>query len=64
VPAVSGCGPNGDGSLDAVVNGVVGLPLPAGNNNLVLEDAGSALVLPGPGMTGADLAAAWHSAFD
>jgi len=64
VPAVSGCGPNGDGSLDAVVNGVVGLPSPAGNNNLVLEDAGSALVIPATGMTGADLAAAWHSAFD
>jgi NAD(P)-dependent dehydrogenase (short-subunit alcohol dehydrogenase family) len=32
---VQGCGPNGDGSLDAVVNAVVGLPSPAGANHLV-----------------------------
>ena len=64
VPGVTGCGPNGDGSLDAVVNAVVGLPSPAGANNLVLEDAGSALALPATGMSGAEFAAAWHSAFD
>ena len=46
VPAVSGCGPNGDGSFDTTVNAVVGLPSPSGTNNLVLDDAGSALMLP------------------
>jgi hypothetical protein len=64
VPAVSGCGPNGDGSFDAVVNGVVGLPSPSGNNNLVLDDAGSALALPNNGQNGQEVADAWHSAFD
>jgi NHL repeat len=64
VPEASGCGPNGDGSLNAVVNSVVGLPSPAGNNTLVLEDASSALALPNNGQTGAEFAAAWHSAFD
>ena len=43
VPGAQGCGPNGDGSLDAVVNAVVGLPSPAGSNHLVLDDAASAL---------------------
>jgi len=64
VPAVSGCGPNGDGSLDSVVNTVVGLPSPSGNNTLVLEEASSALALPNNNQTGAEVAAAWHSAFD
>jgi hypothetical protein len=64
VPAVSGCGPNGDGSLDSVVNTVVGLPSPSGNNNLVLEDASSALALPNNGQNGQEFADAWHSAFD
>ncbi len=64
VPAASGCGPNGDGSLDAVVNAVVGLPSPSGANNLVLEDAGSALAIPATGETGVQFSADWHSAFD
>jgi hypothetical protein len=64
VPAVSGCGPNGDGSLDSVVNAVVGLPSPSGANNLVLDDASSALALPNNGQNGVEFAAAWHSAFD
>jgi hypothetical protein len=64
VPAVSGCGPNGDGSLDSVVNTVVGLPSASGNNNLVLEDASSSLALPNTNQSGAEVSAAWHSAFD
>ena len=39
VPAAQGCGTND--SLDAVVNSFVGLPSPAGNNNLVRYDAGA-----------------------
>lgn len=53
-----------DGSLDAVVNAVVGLPSPAGANDLVLEDAGSAFVLPPEGTSGAEFSAFWHTAFD
>ena len=64
VPAATGCGPNGDGSLDAAVNTLVGLPSPSGSNNLVLEDASSALALPATGTTGVQFAAYWHSAFD
>jgi hypothetical protein len=64
VPGATGCGPNGDGSLDAAVNAIVGLPSPAGANTLVLEDASSALALPATGTTGAQFAAFWHSAFD
>src|SRR5262249_54732878 len=45
VPGATGCGPGG--GLDAVVNAVVGLPSPSGNNHLVLQDATSALALPG-----------------
>jgi hypothetical protein len=37
VPGATGCGPNGDGSLDSVVNTVVGLPAPSGTNHLVLN---------------------------
>jgi hypothetical protein len=59
VPAVSGCG-----AFDATINSVVGLPSPSGNNNLVLEDASSSLALPNNGQSGAEMAAAWHSAFD
>ena len=64
VPAVSGCGPNGDGTFDGTVNAVVGLPSPAGANVLVLEDASSALMLPNNNQTGVEVSAAWHSAFD
>jgi hypothetical protein len=61
VPGASGCGPNGDGSLDAVVNAVVGLPSPSGTNNLVLDDASSAVVLSN--LTGRQFADGWHIAF-
>ena len=71
VPAVSGCGPNGDGSLDALVNAVVGLPSPSGANNLVLNDASSALAFPTSGLsgegiivTGQEFSDFWHLAFD
>ena len=64
VPAVSGCGPNGDGTFDSTVNAVVGLPSASGNNKLVLDDAGSALMLPNNNQTGVEVSAAWHSAFD
>jgi DNA-binding beta-propeller fold protein YncE len=63
VPGASGCGPNGDGSLDAVVNAVVGLPSPSGNNHLVLEDAASGLAFPAATMTGQQFAADWHVGF-
>jgi hypothetical protein len=36
VPGASGCGPNGDGTLDTVVNAVVGLPSPSGANHRAL----------------------------
>jgi NHL repeat len=65
VPGAHGCGPNG--SLDPVVNTVVGLPSPSGNNHLVLDDAASALALPGfalgNALTGEEFAAAWHVGF-
>ena len=63
VPGASGCGPNGDGSLDSLVNAVVGLPSPSGNNHLVLDDASSALVSPINGENGQAFANAWHGAF-
>ena len=69
VPGAHGCGPNGDGSLDAVVNAVVGLPSPAGSNHLVLDDAASSLAFPG-GLfsgggieTGQQFADDWHVGF-
>jgi DNA-binding beta-propeller fold protein YncE len=62
VPGANGCGPNG--SLDAVVNAVVGLPSPAGNNHLVLDDASSGLVIPFvTTLTGQQLSDDWHVAF-
>jgi hypothetical protein len=71
VPGASGCGPNGDATLDAVVNAVVGLPSPSGANHLVLDDASSALAFPTSGLsgsgtivTGQQFSDAWHSAFD
>jgi sugar lactone lactonase YvrE len=62
VPGATGCGPNG--SLDAVVNAVVGLPSPAGANHLVLDDASSALAAPNIVMNGQQFSDAWHTAFD
>jgi hypothetical protein len=64
VPGASGCGPNGDGTLDPVVNAVVGLPSPSGNNHLVLDDASSGLVIPIiTTWTGQQLSDYWHVAF-
>jgi hypothetical protein len=66
VPGATGCGPNGDGSLDAAVNAIVGLPSPAGNNHLVLQDAASGLAFPGNFFTkrnGPQFAADWHTGF-
>jgi hypothetical protein len=68
VPGASGCGPNGDGSLDPVVNAVVGLPSPSGNNQLVLDDASSALAfsfnaLTGQIENGQQFANDWHTGF-
>jgi hypothetical protein len=68
VPGASGCGPNGDGSLDPVVNAVVGLPSPSGNNHLVLDDASSAPAFSFNGLTGQtengqQFAAGWHTGF-
>jgi len=70
VPGATGCGPNGDGSLDAAVNAVVGLPSPSGANHLVRSDASSSLALPasalsgtGTIVTGQQFANDWHVAF-
>jgi sugar lactone lactonase YvrE len=64
VPGANGCGPNGDGTLNGVVNSVVGLPSPSGANHLVLEDASSALGLPNATLTGQQFSDFWHVAFD
>src|SRR5262249_1297435 len=66
VPAATGCGPNGDGSLDAVVNAVVGVPSPSGHNHLVLGDGWSWIGtagLFGGGVPGQQLSDYWHTAF-
>jgi DNA-binding beta-propeller fold protein YncE len=69
VPGANGCGPNGDGSLDAAVNAIVGLPSPGGNNHLVLEDAASGLAFPAALFTGQgtrngqQFAGDWHVGF-
>jgi streptogramin lyase len=64
VPGASGCGPNGDGSLNGVVNSVVGLPAPSGTNHLVLDEASSSLAVPANGQNGTEFSADWHIAFD
>ena len=64
VPGASGCGPNGDGSLDAAVNAIVGLPSPSGANLLVQDDASSSLALPNVPLTGQQFSDDWHIAFD
>jgi DNA-binding beta-propeller fold protein YncE len=64
VPGAQGCGPNGDGSLNAAVNAVVGLPSPTGSNHLVLDDAGSFIAAPINGQTGVEFSAEWHSVFN
>jgi hypothetical protein len=60
VPGAQGCGTNG--SLDVVVNAVAGLPSPSGNNNVVLDDASSALALL-PNQSGQQFAHDWHAVF-
>lgn len=62
VPTATGCGQAG--SLSAQVNGRLGLPSPAGNNNLVLNHAVSSLRLPSGGgpVTGQQFSDSWHSA--
>jgi hypothetical protein len=66
VPGANGCGPNG--SLDAAVNAVVGLPSPSGNNHLVLDDAASGIAFGINGVTfqienGQQFANDWHTGF-
>jgi hypothetical protein len=61
VPGATGCGAND--SLDGTVDAVAGLPSPAGSNNLVLDDASSAVVLPVNGENGQAFASQWHIAF-
>jgi hypothetical protein len=66
VPGATGCGPNG--SLDAAVNAVAGLPSPSGSNHLVLDDATNNLVVgfsfvSGITLTSQQFADAWHVGF-
>ena len=65
VPGATGCGPNG--SLDAAVNAVAGLPSPSGANHLVLDDSTSAVVFGANGNNvlenGQEFASDWHVAF-
>jgi hypothetical protein len=63
VPGANGCGPNGDGSLNAIVNLAAGLPSPSGSNHLVLDDASNALALPANGQDGQVFSDDWHVAF-
>jgi len=63
VPGASGCGPNGDGSLDAAVDALAGLPSPSGNNHLVLDDASSSIAALADGENGQAFANDWHSVF-
>jgi hypothetical protein len=62
VPGATGCGPNGDGSLDSVVNAVLGLPSPSGSNHLVLDNASSDLAAE-PNVSGQQFANDWHVGF-
>jgi hypothetical protein len=62
VPGATGCGLLG--ILDTAVNQQQGLPSPSGNNNLVLNNASSAVISEssqGP-VTGQEFSAGWHSA--
>jgi hypothetical protein len=65
VPGASGCGPNGDGAADSLVNNLLHLPSPSGLNSLVLLDAGSNLALPNtsPFPDGCQWSADWHAGF-
>jgi hypothetical protein len=62
VPGATGCGLLG--VLNTAVNQQQGLPSPAGNNNLVLNNASSAIISrssAGP-VTGQEFSDGWHSA--
>jgi hypothetical protein len=62
VPGATGCGLLG--VLNAAVNAQQGLPSPSGNNNLVLNNASSAIISrssQGP-VTGQEFSDGWHSA--
>lgn len=67
VPGATGCGGSLSAVIDPVLNSKEGLPSPAGNNRLVLDNAvtslatyvNSAKEYPNEGK---DLSAAWHSA--
>lgn len=62
VPGATGCGLLG--VLNTAVNQQQGLPSPSGNNNLVLNDASSAIISrssAGP-VTGQEFSDGWHSA--
>ena len=63
VPGAQGCGPNGDGSLDALVDSLAGLPSPSGSNHLVLADASSSITALANGGDGQEFADDWHTAF-
>jgi hypothetical protein len=62
VPGATGCGLLG--VLDAAVNLQQGLPSPAGNNNLVLNNAASGVISEGNQgpVTGQQFSDGWHSA--
>jgi hypothetical protein len=62
VPAATGCGLLG--VLDPAVNAQQGLPSPAGNNNLVLNNASAAVISEGAQgpVTGQEFSDGWHSA--
>jgi len=63
VPGASGCGPNGDGAADNLVNNLLHLPSPSGLNSLVLLDAGSNLALWNAGQNGVQWYVDWHAGF-
>jgi hypothetical protein len=65
VPAASGCGPMD--AFDAVINAKAGLPSPAGNNKIVLNEVTHSLVgLSGPKSPndGKELSQYWHAAVE
>jgi hypothetical protein len=63
VPGASGCGPNGDGAADGLVNSTLHLPSPSGLNSLVLLDASSAVAVPIAGQDGVQWSTDWHTGF-
>jgi hypothetical protein len=67
VPGATGCGTND--SLDAAVDAIAGVPSPSGHNQIVLDDASSAIVIAQggfpsfPTLTGQQFANDWHVGF-